>query len=407
MKRCSKCRMAILMPIATFNYLKKNLWGRGLMFGAGVALILLLLGCTGHLSGAEETVPELSIECSQEEMQDESNALSTDSVWEAEVVKETKTITLSFAGDCTLGMDQSFFYDTTFNAYFAQEGADYFLKNVQEIFDEDDLTVVNMEGTLTESSARQDKQWAFKGEYEFVDVLTSGGVEAANLANNHSIDYGYQGYEDTINVLNEAGITCFGFEDVSLVDVDGVMVGLTGIYAVFEDESHLTEVQNNIKKLQDMGAQVIIANFHWGLENNYYAGEDQVELAHAAIDAGAHLVVGHHPHVLQGVEEYKGRYILYSLGNFCFGGNNNPGDKDCIIIQEQFSVTTGEEPVGILKIIPCSVSSVSWKNDYCPTPTVGAESDRILQKLELYSSVLGQDNAITAYRSGAENGNSD
>lgn len=299
------------------------------------------------------------------------------------------SITLSFAGDCTFGMDESFGYSGTFNETYDRNGADYFLKNVRDIFEKDDLTVVNFEGTLTESTNRADKTWAFKAPKEYVNILTGSSVEAVNLSNNHTGDYGDQGLTDTKDTLTDAGIRHFGYEDTAIIEVKGIKVGFTGQFTVYEDPRHLTELQDNIRALQDAGAQVIVACFHWGLELHDIPDADQVELAHAAIDAGAHFVVGHHPHVLQGIEEYHGRTILYSLGNFCFGGNSNPPDYDTMIFQQTFTVTDQQvETSGGGNIIPCLISSNTSYNDYCPTPASGTQQQRIIEKLENISGQL-------------------
>lgn len=310
-------------------------------------------------------------------------------------IKAPVSITLSFAGDCTLGTDKSFGYAGSFPEMYDVQGAAYFLGNVREIFEADDLTVVNFEGTLTDSDCRAEKKWAFKGPKEYVEILTSASVEAANLANNHTCDYGEKSFSDTHGTLTEAGIRPFGFEETAVIDVKGVKVGLLGMYTVYEDETYTDQLRARIEELQEQGAQVIVANFHWGLEKGYTPEEDQVELAHAAIDAGAHLVIGHHPHVLQGVEVYKGRYIVYSLGNFCFGGNNYPPDFDCMIFQQTFTVENGSrEPKtdDRIQVIPCAISSRWDINDYRPTPAGGEAETRILEKLRKLSQGLGERN---------------
>lgn len=307
----------------------------------------------------------------------------------------SSTVTLSFAGDCTLGMDRSFNYVSSFNAMYDQQDASYFLQNVKDIFSQDDLTIINFEGTLTESLVRADKDWAFKGPFEYVEILTEGSIEAANLANNHSCDYGYQSFLDTQETLTNAGITTFGYDDTKIIEVNGIKVGLIGMYTVYDDDGYVAELQSYIADLQSQGAQLIIANFHWGIENSTYPEDSQIELAHAAIDAGAHLVVGHHPHVLQGIEDYNGRYIVYSLGNFCFGGNSNPHDYDTMIFQQTFTITGGKvDSKAPAKIIPCTISSVSSKNDYSPTPLFGNEYNRIIKKLASRSASFGSTNAV-------------
>ncbi len=296
-------------------------------------------------------------------------------------------ITVSSMGDCTLGTDENFNPSTSFNAYYNAQGPDYFFKNVRSILEEDDLSIINLEGTFTDSDQRQEKTFAFKADPEYVSILTGSSIEAANLANNHSRDYGEESYTDTVETLEQAGIASFGYDQVDILEVNGVKVGLTGIYELAEHLDKQEEVRTNIAALKEAGAQVIIVNFHWGIEKEYLPNDTQKTLAHLAIDEGADLVIGHHPHVLQGIERYKGKYIAYSLGNFSFGGNSNPSDKDTMIFQQTFTIQDGKVEVNDdINVIPCSLSSASGYNDYCPTPLEGSEKERVLEKLNEYSA---------------------
>ncbi|NCB92606.1 MAG: CapA family protein [Clostridia bacterium] len=303
---------------------------------------------------------------------------------------EAVKLTISAAGDCTLGTDVSFDTSSNFDAfYIVKKDYGYFLQNVKDIFSADDLTIVNMEGTLTESDERQDKTYAFKGDPKYTQVLTSGSVEAANLANNHSKDYGEQSYTDTIQHLEEAGVTTFGFDRTAVVESKGIKIGLVGIYVLADGLERQQQLIDNIASVKAQGAQVVIVSFHWGTEKSNYPDDIQKTLAHAAIDNGADLVLGHHPHVLQGIEKYNGKNIVYSLGNFCFGGNRNPDDKDTMIFQQTFSFENGTlVQDDVTNIIPCSLSSVQQYNDYQPTPLEGAESERVMQKIQEFSNGL-------------------
>lgn len=299
---------------------------------------------------------------------------------------EPVTITVSSMGDCTLGTDANFAYSTSLNAFYDINGPEYFFQNVRSVLESDDLSIVNMEGTLTESNQRENKTFAFKGPPEYFDILVKGSVEAANLANNHSKDYGGESYTDTITALEDAGIPTFGFERVKILDIKGVKVGLAGIYELADHLEKKQQVKDNIGALKQAGAQLIIVNFHWGAEREYTPNDTQKTLAHLAVDEGADLVIGHHPHVLQGIEKYKDKYIAYSLGNFCFGGNSNPEDKDTIIFQQTFTITDGAAAKDDqINIIPCSLSSSSGYNDYRPTVLEGEQKQKILDKLETYS----------------------
>lgn len=294
------------------------------------------------------------------------------------------TLTVTFAGDCTLGTDVNFSSDTSFNTkYEAVDDPSYFLANVADIFKNDDLTVVNMEGTLTTSSTRQDKTFAFKGPADYAQILVKGNVETASLANNHSRDYGEQSYTDTISALENAGIGTFGYDRIDYREVNGVKVALIGTYELAKHLDIQDELKQNIKTAKENGAQLVAVYFHWGTEKETVPDETQIQLGHIAVDEGADLVIGSHPHVIQGYEKYNGRYIVYSLGNFCFGGNPNPSDKDCMIFQQTFTVTGNDVATDDnINVIPCSISSASNSNNYQPTPATGDEKTRIEAKIK-------------------------
>lgn len=347
------------------------------------ALLLIILVITGivmlvkHLVGGDDPKDAKQAEDLTIEQQ------------EAEKEEPPISITISAAGDCTLGTDENFDQSRSLNAYYDENGPAYFLQSVKPVFEADDLTIVNMEGTLTESTSRMDKTFAFKGPADYTKILTEGSVEAANLANNHSRDYGEQSYTDTIAALDAAGIVNFGYDRTAVMDVNGVKVGLVGTYELAEGMGCEEEMIANIKAVEDQGAQIVIVSFHWGIERENYPDETQVSLAHSAIDHGADLVLGHHPHVLQGIEVYNGKNIVYSLGNFCFGGNSNPSDKDTMIFQQTFTVQNGElVEDNVTNVIPCSLSSESGRNTYQPTPLEGEEKDRVIAKIEEFSAGL-------------------
>ena len=309
---------------------------------------------------------------------DASDSVAADAL----IPQEPASVKVTLTGDCTLGTDENFDYSTSVNAYFENYGADYFLQNVRSIFEQDDLTIVNFEGTLTTSDERCENLYAFKGDPSFASILSGSSVEAATVANNHSHDYGEQGFEDTLNNLTSAGITPFGYDTTAVVDANGVKVGLVGIYELYDHLEREQQLKDNIAKVKQDGAQLIIVVFHWGNEKETSPDSNQVTLGHLAIDEGAHLVVGHHSHVIQPVEKYKGRYIAYSLANFCFGGNSYPSDMDTYIFQQTFTVT-GDEVAqdDNINIIPCRVSSEYDYNNYQPTPAEGEEAQRILERV--------------------------
>ena len=292
------------------------------------------------------------------------------------------TLTISAAGDCTLGSDSGASGYGSFIAEVMAKGKDYshFLKLVKPYFAEDDLTIVNFEGTLSNSGARRDKEYAFRGEPEYVNILTSASVEAVNLANNHTYDYGASAFSDTKRIMEENEVIWFEGSDIKVTKVNGIKVGLIGTNLLkYEGQRNFIK---NMTALKALEPDLIIASFHWGTERMYVPTDIQKQFAHLAIDNGADLVLGHHPHVLQPIERYNGKYIVYSLGNFCFGGNKNPVDKDSMIFIQTFCFENGSLlPEENVFIVPCSVSSEPYRNNYQPMPLAGENFERVKKKI--------------------------
>lgn len=307
-------------------------------------------------------------------------------------VSEERTVTISAIGDCTLGTDETFNTDTNFDAFDAVNGHGYFFQNVKAVLENDDATFANLEGPLTTAATKTTvEQYAFKGDPAYTEVLQSGSVDVVTLANNHMNDYGTQGLEDTKSALEEAGIDYCADDEIALKDVNGIPTAFIGIYELNEGIQCESRVRETVTRAKDRGAQLVIVAFHWGSERSNQPDETQQSLARTAIDCGADLVVGHHPHVLQGIEKYNGKYIVYSLGNFCFGGNSAPSDMDTIIFRQTFSVArSGVRTDDDIEIIPCSISSAEGYNNYQPTPASGTEAERIIGRLNEYSSSFGQ-----------------
>lgn len=363
--------------------------------GIGIFVLVFILilagirGCSNYMSSRQAAAKKtVSMNASKDNSQKaSSDSQNTDS--SNATVSSPVSLTLSVVGDCTLGTDETFDYDTSLNAYYENYGADYFLQNVKDIFSTDDLTIANFEGTLTDSDEREDKTFAFKAPASYASILTGGSVEAVNTANNHSHDYGEQSFDDTLAALDDAGIVHFGYDETAVMDVKGIKVGLVGIYELYDHLEREQQLKDNIAKVKADGAQLIVVIFHWGNETETVPDSNQTTLGRIAIDEGADLVCGHHPHVLQGIETYKGKNIVYSLGNFCFGGNSSPSDMDTMIYQQTFTIDAdGVKKDNVTNIIPCSISSAAYDgyNNYQPTPAEGDEATRILGKINERSS---------------------
>lgn len=354
-----------------------------------VIIVLILRGCMSRQARTADS--------SNVKNESAANADTTSDTESAKTAKPSLaapvTLTISVVGDCTLGTDENFDYDTSLNAYFENYGKEYFFQNVKSIFEADDLTIANNEGTFTESYDREDKTFAFKAPASFAGIYSSSSVEAVNTANNHSHDYGEQSFQDTMDALDSQGIVHFGYDETAVMDVKGVKVGLVGIYELNDHLERKQQLEDNINKVKEEGAQLVIVIFHWGNEKETVPDSNQMTLGRLAIDLGADLVCGHHPHVLQGIEEYKGKNIVYSLGNFCFGGNSSPSDMDTMIFQQTFTITNdGVQNDNVTNIIPCSISSASGYNNYQPTPAEGDEKTRIMEKIQERSSWIDTEN---------------
>ena len=361
--------------------------------GGFILVFVLILagirGCSNYMQAKQTTAQNaVSMNASGDSNQtaatDSQETDSSDTAISAPV-----SLTLSVVGDCTLGTDETFDYDTSLNAYYENYGADYFLQNVRSIFSADDLTIANFEGTLTDSDEREDKTFAFKAPASYASILSGSSVEAVNTANNHSHDYGDQGFDDTLAALDDAGIVHFGYDETAVMDIKGIKVGMVGIYELYDHLDREQQLKDNIAKVQADGAQLIVVIFHWGNETETVPDSNQTTLGRMAIDLGADLVCGHHPHVLQGIETYKGKNIVYSLGNFCFGGNSSPSDMDTMLYQQTFTIDAdGVKNDNVTNIIPCSISSAAYDgyNNYQPTPAEGDEATRILEKINERSS---------------------
>lgn len=210
-------------------------------------------------------------------------------------------------------------------------------RRLEPLMSEIDLLMVNFESAITTHDEPEDKSFVFKADPVMVNVLRQNKIGIVTLGNNHAFDYGPVGLADTLRALDEAGIAHVG-AGMSLADARRpVMMEMEGIRIAFLGYGNYSpagrskpgvayryrdHVAADIKAARKSGAEIIIVNFHWGEEKATAPTPEDRSLAHLAVDSGADVVVGHHPHVLQPVEIYKGRVIAYSLGNFIFGGNS-------------------------------------------------------------------------------------
>lgn len=303
---------------------------------------------------------------------------------DAGTTKKTDTVILSFIGDCTIGSDESYKWNTFDQVYEKEGDPSYFFREVRHIFEADDFTFANLEGTFTNAVKKAEKEYRFKGKPSYCEILVQGSVEGVTLANNHTLDYLEQGFEDTVKTLTEAGILYTYFETYFIVDIKGIQIGFLGYKGWGHEEKSNKLLVQHVREMREKGVDFIVANYHWGDMRSYTPNAQQRRMARFAIDNGADLVIGHHPHVIQGMEQYRGRNIVYSLGNFCYGGSPNPSDKDTIIYQHILTVDTklGEITDCSWNIIPARISSVPDRNNYQPVIATGDDKERITRKFQ-------------------------
>jgi len=298
-----------------------------------------------------------------------------------------KSVKITAVGDCTIGWDSEFARGNRFDVYLDRNNGDYgyYLAKVRDVFREGDFTIANLETTFTSHLVKEPKTFNFSAPEEYKNVLTWGCVDAVSLGNNHTYDFGETGYQDTMRALDSIGVAHFGHDRYLVKNVRGVKIGIFSLLDYGCQFYH--EIDKALAYLKSQGCELIIASMHWGVEHTYNQTGAQVEMAHYLVDNGVDLVLGTHPHVLQGIEKYKGKYILYSLANFCFGGNTDPDDKDTMIFQQTFTFVNGQlQPDDNIKIIPASVSGTPYYNNYQPVVLEGSERDRVFQKIMRYSS---------------------
>lgn len=283
-------------------------------------------------------------------------------------------LTMTFAGDFTIGSNVQHKGTSIFEKELKKQDGDinFPLRNVRDILLADDLTMINFEGTLTTADRNRDKlsnDYLFRADPSYASILPANGVETVSLENNHVLDMGTDGLEETKRSLLSAGVTYASEDEPAIITVKGVTIGSLA-YQTFggRHDEIAAKLPQDIQALRDKGCQIVIVSYHWGDELDYTPNARQVKLGRATIDAGADLVIGHHSHRINPIECYNGKYICYSLGNFSFAGNNKPSDMATFLFQIRMRVRDGVPASEQIKIIPCRISSRTDYNDFAPTP---------------------------------------
>lgn len=322
------------------------------------------------------------------------------------------TFTLVAAGDLTPGQHYETWLDErrTKDAWSDAQLVSYGFDRIRKETAGADLFVVNLECPFTWRGAKIEKNFAFRARPELSRVLVDGGVDAVSLANNHMFDYGPDGVGDTITAVQAHGIAHFGAgpdlasaRKPAILERNGVKIALLGYFFLGDrnieppalyatdtkpgvagcfkgDECIGKMVEEDVKAALPL-ADVVVPFFHWGREAQDEVMPYQRALARRAIDAGAKLVLGSHPHVIHGIETYKGVPVVYSLGNFIFGGNWNPKNQTAIAVK----AVLGKDGVRSLDVLPMQYTNPEDRR-FQPRWLEGDEAVPVMERVRSLSS---------------------
>ncbi len=270
-----------------------------------------------------------------------------------------------------------------------------------------DLTLGNLESPLTSSGRPvKGKDITLRGNPKAVAALSRAGFDALGLANNHALDYGPTGLRSTLTLLDRARIAHAGagvtvaaarkpaelrargarvaFLSYSHIRPAGFVAGDTRPGIAESRNDSMDRVVAEIRRAKATHGIVIVA-FHWGVEHKDSATEEQIADGHRAVDAGADLVLGTHPHVIQAIESYKGKVIAYSLGDFVFDHSQRKAGESFIMTTE-----LGPKGTGRVLIVPTYLGSGNGR----PAIVKGSAARTILQRLKVLSAKLDTDVVI-------------
>ena len=332
------------------------------------ALLVLLIPAAAAASGLWRTV---------------SGNLPEDDQW-LPVSEYTGEVRITFLGDCTLGGESPSRYKTIdFSKRIEENGMDFPFRELVRLTGEDDLTVANLEGVLSDRKlSKAKKKYNFIGPAAYTEILTLGSVECVTLANNHSHDYGEPGYRDTKAALEAAGVCWFGTDAPAIWQSDeGLRIGFLGVSGSLSGD-RAKQYRLQAEKLRKAGCAAVVTVMHAGTEYSYDPPDSyQKQIVNYAVPL-SDLIIGHHPHVVQGYKLLDGVPVVYSLGNCSFGGNTKPKDFDALVVQAVLHFSEGELKQADLHFYPISISGDTHYNNYSPRFLTDEDAERVLKKLE-------------------------
>ena len=313
-----------------------------------------------------------------------------------------ETLTLSFIGDCSIGEKvESVGKAGSYTATVDEKGFDWPFSLVREYLEKDDFTFANNEVIFTSRKNHADKKTNLKAAAPYAQVYLHSGVDAVNTANNHAMDFFAEGYADTLAALDSCGIPHFGTlypgtkraqDRLGVYEVKGIKIGAVGFS--YPQDSDVKKIAERIQTLREEGCDLVVVALHWGREVQSSPQSWQFSYARKIIDAGADVIWGHHPHILQQVQFYQGKPIFYSTGNFTFGSMSNV-DPDTGIFQLRYQLTDDGPVLENFTVIPCRTQG---KGDYRPYPlTDPVEMETMLKKLIYKKTVKNMQNLPASF----------
>ena len=305
-------------------------------------------------------------------------------------------ITLTFGGDCVLGTREEWTEDAdTFLTCVERNGLDWCFANLRDLFAEDDLTMLNLECVLQDGNRGHNsrKQHTFRGQTGYAEMLTGASVELVNLANNHYIDYNQSGEKSTKAALDAYDISYCGYRNLYVLKTQGIKIGFGGCRET-EWLQNKAIVYRDIQALKKKGCDVIVYSCHWGKEYSPTHNDTQTRMAQYAVNSGADIIVGTHPHVVQGVEvlessdQKRKAIVLYSLGNLVFGGTHDMKTFDAMLAQATLCFDDqGAYQSAEITLLPVLTSGSIPRNDFQPVLAQGDDATRILRLVQDDSTV--------------------
>ena len=313
-------------------------------------------------------------------------------------------VTITAVGDVTIGRNVQHNGTSIFEKELQKQDGDinFIFRNVKDIFESDDLTIANFEGVLADSysipSNKKNNSFLFLAPTSYVTALTDNSVEAVTMENNHVGDFGDDGVASTIAAMESAGVVWSNADHMGVYEAQGLKIAMLAYQTLnqpISSEQLKDVVAADIATARET-CDLVIVSFHWGDELDYAPKSNQIMLGRAAVDAGADLVLGHHSHRINPIECYNGKYIVYSLANCSFAGNNKPSDMFTFIFQTRIKMKDGQVTGNSFRIIPCRISSRKDYNDFAITPlTDQSNITTVINTLKSNSKKL--DYAVTNY----------